>query len=197
MAATVDQRERAQRKIDQKDTGDDLGNGEAVVDRALIEVRAMRLPERLALGDAAGERDGRIGEIIEREDERRRQMALFRELEQQPAEQKTDRQASDVAQKEPRDRPVERGKAEDRAQQRRRDQRRQRSDRAEKAEQDDCAGHRHDLGHGHPVDAVHEIDEIDEPHAAEEEAGALDPPGQARQDLPFGRQRRDHAHRRQ
>ena len=126
-----DERERAQPEIDQKDAGDDLGNGEAVVGRALIEVRAVRLPERLALGDAAGERDGRVGEIIEREDERRRQMAVARKLQQQPAEQKTDRQASHVAQKEPRDRLVERSKAQGRAQQRGRDQRGQRSDRAE------------------------------------------------------------------
>ena len=32
---------------------------------------------------------------------------------------------------------------------------------------DDGTGHRHDFGNGHPVDAVHEIHEIDEPHAAE------------------------------
>ena len=53
-------------------------------------------------------------------------MALARELQQQPAEQKTDRQAAHVAQEKPRDRLVERSKAERRAQQRGRDQRGQR-----------------------------------------------------------------------
>ena len=40
----------------------------------------------------------------------------------QPAEQESDRQAADIAEKQPRDRPVERREADDRAEQRERDQ---------------------------------------------------------------------------
>jgi hypothetical protein len=68
-----DTRDRGPGKIDQKDARDDLGNREAIAGRALVEVRAMRLPKRLAPCEAEGERNRRIGEIVEREDERRRQ----------------------------------------------------------------------------------------------------------------------------
>jgi hypothetical protein len=68
-----DTRDRGPGKIDQKDARDDLGNREAIADRTLGEVPAMRLPKRLAPCEAEGERNRRIGEIVEREDERRRQ----------------------------------------------------------------------------------------------------------------------------
>src|SRR5262245_32848373 len=65
MRRDSDERERGQRQIDQKDASDDLAHGQAVIGGALIEMRAMRLPERLAPHDAAGEGDRRIGEIVE------------------------------------------------------------------------------------------------------------------------------------
>ncbi len=71
--------------------GDDHGNAEAVVGRALIEMASMGLPEPPAVGNAAEERDRRVKEIIERKDERRRQMARCRKLQQEPAEQKPKR----------------------------------------------------------------------------------------------------------
>src|SRR6266571_5448624 len=88
---------RYQREIDQEHAADDLRNGEAPADRALIVVLAMRLPDWLAPADALEQRAGPVGEIIERQDDRRRQMAVAGELEQEPAEQKTDWQASNVA----------------------------------------------------------------------------------------------------
>jgi hypothetical protein len=59
----------------------------------------MGLPEPLAVGNAAEERDRRVKEIIERKDERRRQMARCRKLQQESAEQKPNRQTADVAEK--------------------------------------------------------------------------------------------------
>ena len=59
----------------------------------------MRLPDRLAPVDAREQRAGAVGQIVERQDDRRRQMAVPGELEQEPAEQKADRQASHVAKK--------------------------------------------------------------------------------------------------
>jgi len=118
-------------------------------------------------------------------------MALARELEQQPAEQQTDRQAPHVAEKELRHRLVEGCKTQDRAKQRSCDQRRQQPDRAGEAEQGERGGHRHELRHGHPVDSVHEIDKVDEPHAAEKEASALEPPRRLRQEPQLVRQHGD------
>jgi hypothetical protein len=50
-------------------------------------------------------------------------MAVTCELQQEPAEQKADRRAADVTEKEPCDRPVEGRKAEDRVKECGRDQR--------------------------------------------------------------------------
>ena len=51
---------------------------------------------------------------------RGREAAGAGELEQHPADQKADRQRADIAEEEPRHRPVERRKADERAEQRRR-----------------------------------------------------------------------------
>ncbi len=153
---------------------------------------AVRLPERLAPHDAARERDGRVGEVIERQQQGGGAVAGVGELQQQPAEQQADRQTADVAEKEPRHRLVQRRKAEHAAKEGGRRQRRQRRDRAAETEQHQGRGDRHELDHGHPVDAVHEVDEVDEPHAAEQEGAALEPAGQFRHDLEVARQCRDH-----
>jgi hypothetical protein len=142
---------------------------------------AMRLPERLASDDAADERDRRIGEIIERQDDGRRQIAVRGKSQQEPAEHEADRQAAHVAKKHACDRLVEGRKAKDRSQERGRHHRRPGLDRAGEAEQDDCTGHRYKFGNGHPVDAVHEIDEVDQPYPAEKKAGTFEPPRYVRQ----------------
>ena len=46
------ERQRRQRQIDREHARDDRGHREAAVGRALIEMGAMRLPERLAAGRA-------------------------------------------------------------------------------------------------------------------------------------------------
>ena len=58
-------RERGHRQMDQKDAGDDLAHRQASIGGALIEMRALSLPERLTSGDAAAEGEGCVGEIIE------------------------------------------------------------------------------------------------------------------------------------
>ena len=78
----------------------------------------MGLPERFAPDDAARERDGGIGQIVERKDDGRRQMVVRRKPQQEPAEHETDRQAPDVSEKDACDRLVEGRKAKDRAEQR-------------------------------------------------------------------------------
>ena len=87
------------------------GNAEAPIGRALVEMSAVRLPERLAVCDPPQQGQGRVGEIIERQHKRRGEMAVAGQQEQQPGEQQPDRQAADVAEKYPRHRPVERRKA--------------------------------------------------------------------------------------
>ena len=79
---------------------------------------AVRLPDWLPAHDAAHERNRRVGQIIERQDDSRCQMPVSGELQQYPAEQKSDRQTADIAKKDFCHRPVEWREAEDRTKQR-------------------------------------------------------------------------------
>ncbi len=187
-----DQRQHRERDIDGGHTRDHLRHGETVVERALVEMAAVRLPDPLAPRHATAERDGGVGEVVERQQDRRGEMAAARHLQQQPADQQADRQAADVAEEQPRHRLVERGEAEHGAKQRARDQRRQDADAGIERQQHDRAGDRHDLGHRHPVDAVHEVEQVDEPHAAEKQERAIEPLRHLRHRLKFMRQRGDH-----
>ncbi len=132
----------------------------------------MRLHDALAPRPAPHQRDRRVGEVIERQQQRSREVAVAGELQQQPSHHETDRQAAAVAEKELRHRPVERRKAEHRAGERQRDQCRSLRHRAEQREDVDAGRDRHRLGDRDPVDAVHEVDEIDEP----QQGNGLDAP---------------------
>ena len=160
----------------------------AVVGGALVEVGAMRRPERFAPCHPPKQRDGGVGEIIERQQQCGRNVLMPGELQQAPADQQADRQAADVAEKDFRHRPVERRKAEHRAEQRRGGDRRGRGKFAEPAEQNERAGDGHDLGDRHQVQPVHEVDEVHEPQACEQQQAALEPERAGRNDPQvFGR----------
>src|SRR3546814_17886628 len=58
----------------------------AALYRALVEMLAVRLPDLFATQGAAAQRDGRVGAVVERQDQRRRPGAGRRKAEQQPAE---------------------------------------------------------------------------------------------------------------
>ena len=60
------------------------------------------------------------------------------------------------------------------------------------AEKHDRGADRHDFGDRHPVDAVHEIDQVDEPDQSDEQAGALQPLRNLRDDVEVGGQRHQH-----
>ena len=123
-------------------------------------------------------------------------MPAPRQQQQDPAEQQPDRQASDIAEKQPRHRAVERRKSDRRAEQRQRDQHRERRCRADRAEQHDTRSDRHDLRDSHPVETVHEVDEVHEPDAAEHHHRAFRPLGKLRHDAEVRRKHRDdEAHR--
>ena len=99
-ASTVTTASATRHDIDQEYAADDLANGKTIGEGALIEMSAMRLPESVAAGQMRPkQRDRRIGDVIERQDERRSRMAVAGELEQEPTEQSTDRQAADIAEK--------------------------------------------------------------------------------------------------
>jgi hypothetical protein len=68
-----------------------LADAEAIVHGALIEVRSMGLQNRLAACEPAQQRDGRVGEIIERQQQSHREMAAAGEHDKQPAQQQADR----------------------------------------------------------------------------------------------------------
>ncbi len=143
---------------------------------------AVRDPERLAAYQPAQQRERGIGQIIERQDKRGRGMVLSRQLQQTPAEQQADRQAADVAEKDRRDRTVERRKTDHRAAKRRGNDRGRQWKLAGKAEQRHRGRDGHDLGCGHPVEPVHEVDEVDEPEAGEHQQAAFDSDRQERRD---------------
>ena len=86
--------------IDREDPRRDADDGEAAVGCDLIEMRTVRLPDRLAADQAPQQGDGRIGEIVERHHDCRGEMAARRYQEQEPSEQEPDRQTADVAEKE-------------------------------------------------------------------------------------------------
>src|SRR5262249_22794343 len=116
-----DQGERTEPEIDQEDAQHNGLDGEAAIGCALVVVTAMGLPDRLARTRPTNERECGVGEIVEREKQRGRKVAADRDVQEQPRQQEADRQASDVAEKQPRDRLVEWSKTDDRPQQRNRD----------------------------------------------------------------------------
>jgi hypothetical protein len=71
----------------------------------------MCLQDRLAVRQPAQQRDGRIGEIIERQQQRGREMPVSGKHNKQPAEQQADRQAAHIAEKQTRDWTIEGRKA--------------------------------------------------------------------------------------
>ena len=177
IAAAVDAiASAAEHDIEREHLADHLPHRKAVVGGALIEMRAMRRPERLAPHHPAQQRHRGIGQIIQRQQQRGGEMLMPGQLQQAPAEQQADRQAADVAEKDLRHRPVERRKAEHRAAQRGGDDRRRCRQFAERSRAAAIAARdRHDLGDRHPVEPVHEVDEVDEPEAGQQQQTAFDP----------------------
>src|SRR5580704_18277106 len=72
----------------------------------LIEMLAMSLPDALAAEQAADEGNCGIRKEVERQDHRDRPASASREIEQQEAQHITERHAADIAEKNPRGRPV-------------------------------------------------------------------------------------------
>src|ERR1700735_1185450 len=62
-----DRSQRGERDIDRKNVRHHLADRKAAVGCTLIKMRAVRLPDLLAIDRAADERDGRVGEIVERQ----------------------------------------------------------------------------------------------------------------------------------
>ena len=190
-----DDRQRRQRdetQVDREHARHDLHVGPAAVAGTLVEMGAVRLPEAGSGSHAPQQRRRRIGDEVERQQQRRGKMAGGRDEEQEPADKQADRQAADIAEKQLRDRAVEGRKAEHRPQKRERDDERLRRQGAEHPDDGDAERDRHDLGDHHPIDAVHEVHEIDEPDAADDHESALEPERQRRQDVQVGGQRAEH-----
>ncbi len=166
--------------------------GKAVVGGALIEMGAMRRPERFAPGHTPQQGDGGVSEIIERQQQRSCEVLMPGELQQAPAGQQADRQAADVAEKDFRDRAVEGREAEHRPEQRRGSDCHGRRKFDEPAEQNERTGDGHDLGHRHQIQPVHEVDEVHEPQACEQQQAAFDPERTGGSDPQVFRRGQDH-----
>ena len=98
----------------------------------------MRPPYRLARGEPAQERRGRVGEIIQRQQQRRGEISTLRELQQQPAEHQPKWKAPGVAEKKRRSRAVKRGKTQNSAEHCKCDQRGRGGQLAYCSDQDDA-----------------------------------------------------------
>src|ERR1700730_1117535 len=110
---------RSPAAADQHEVGGDhpLDDGrvaKASANSLLVEMLAMRLPDALAAQQPPRERDRRIGNKVERQDQRDLPKSPNREIEQQKTEDITERHAADVAEKNPRRRPVPDEKADGR-----------------------------------------------------------------------------------
>ncbi|GAA0010974.1 hypothetical protein BRDID11004_24030 [Bradyrhizobium diazoefficiens] len=114
------------------------------------------------------------------------------ELQQAPAEQKADRQATDIAEKHLGDGTIERRKAERGAAQGGGEQGGRPGQVAEPSQQQQRRGDRHHFHDRHQVEPVHEIDEVHEPDSGEQEEAALQRERQRRDDARrFGRGEHD------
>src|SRR5579875_183434 len=139
------------------------------LDRALVEMLAMGLPDALAAQEPAQKRERGVGEVIKGKDQRRHPEAVARQREQQPAEKIAQGNAAHIAHENARRMPVPPEES----------QRRAGGGEPVKGERvpgghssgdgsdADTQGYR--LAAGESVDAVHEIEQIEEPQP--EEAG--------------------------
>ena len=175
-----------------KDMRRDPHDREPAVGRLLVEVRPVRLPDPLPPHEAPEKRDRRIGQIVERQQQRRREAAVERQAVQHPGDEKPDRQRADVAEEEPRHRPVERRKSDERPEQRRRDDRHILAGKAERAEQHERGRDRRHLGDGDPIDPVHEVHEVHEPDPGDDRQSALEPKRHDARQQPAGAARSEH-----
>src|SRR4051794_1659788 len=82
-----------QQQVKQEYLGYDLSDGKPVVGRSLIKVRAMRVPEPLAGGDASEQSDGGVGKIVQRQQQGGDKMLPRCQFDQAPPDQQTYRQA--------------------------------------------------------------------------------------------------------
>ncbi len=131
----------------------------------------------LAARDPSGERDGGVGEIHHRQGGGRRQPdeTGARDQDQQEAEQVSDRDAADIAEKDPRRVPVPDQEPDRRRRQRHRRTGHGRRRQTERREPGQPDPDRHRLGTGDAVDAIHEVVEVDEPQPAKRRQRQIDP----------------------
>ncbi len=94
-------RQKAESDVYRKHARDHGHRGKAVIGGALIKMRAVRLPDRFPADGSSQQGDRGVGEIVERRDQRCDQMAAARDKQQQNTKNETDRQAADVAEKNP------------------------------------------------------------------------------------------------
>ncbi len=147
---------------------------ETAIERALVEMRAVRLPDPLPPGGPAPERHRRVREVVEGQEQRRREVTGGRETEQQEPGQKPDRERADVAEEQPRDRPVRGREAEERPAERGREPAELRRGGPGDRDERDGPGERHALRDRDPVDPVHEVHEVDPPGPGEDQEAALE-----------------------
>jgi hypothetical protein len=117
----------------------------------------------------------------------------FAKADQHPSSQEPNRQAADVAEKQPRHGLVEWREPDKRSTESGGRERHRARYCTEQSEKSNCERDRRDFGDRDPIDAVHEIGEIDEPQQPDHEQRPLDPPRQHRKHAHAFRQQRDDA----
>ena len=87
MAQNSRRRESYKKHIQSKHPSDDLINAEPAIESPLIEMAAMSLRDRFTTDETTHQRDGRIRQIIERQQYRRCKMTATGKECEQPAQQ--------------------------------------------------------------------------------------------------------------
>src|SRR5450631_278627 len=92
-------RQRGQDEVKRQNLADYLQHGESIVGRALIKMRTMGGPERLAPDYPAQQRHRGVGKVIKRQQQRGNHVLPKSKLKKAPAEQQANRQAPDISEK--------------------------------------------------------------------------------------------------
>src|SRR5271168_2447708 len=121
----------------------------------LVEMLAVREPDALAAEQTARERNRRVGEEVERQDQRDPPISANREIEQQKTQDITERHAADIAEENLRRRPVPDEKTDGRPGHRGSKRLQRGVDTgSDTREQQQTGADRHGLAAGQPIDSI-------------------------------------------
>src|SRR5208282_1022092 len=166
---------------------------EPPLDRPLVEVLAMGAPDALPAQEAKEEREARIGEVIERQEQCCSPKPPARELEEQPSEEIAERDAPHVAHEDTGGLPVPVEKAEGRRRRGEAVKRQRATLTGESGDECRADAEARGLASGDPVDPVHEVEEVEKPKPEKAGGETVEPEGEEALENGPGVPERQHA----